>query len=89
MAVQSFSYEIAQLLTKYARRWANCFLKTLKFLEKHSLGIDTIFATMSDPQFAIFSPVFRYSCVFNFACSFCFGNSFALAMAVINDLSMP
>ncbi len=51
MAVQSLSYKIALclLLTKYARRWANVFSKTLKILENHSLGIDTIFATMSDP----------------------------------------
>ena len=48
MAGQSFSYQIALLLTKYARRWANFSSKTMKFLEKHSLGIDTLFATMSD-----------------------------------------
>ena len=49
MAVQSFSYEIALLLTKYTGRWANFVKKNLKFLEKHHLGIDTIFATMSEP----------------------------------------
>ena len=49
MAVQSFSYEIALLLTKYVGRWAKLVTKNLKFLEKHYLGIDTIFATMSEP----------------------------------------
>ena len=49
MAVQSFSYEIALLLTKYVGGWANFVKKYLKFLEKHYLGINTIFATMSEP----------------------------------------
>ena len=49
MDVQSFSYEIALLLTKYAGRWANFVQKTLKIMENHSLGIDTLFATMSEP----------------------------------------
>ena len=39
----------ALLLTKYARREAYFFSKALKF-GKHSLRIDTSFATMSDPH---------------------------------------
>ena len=34
-AVQSFSYEIALLLSKYAGLWANFVNKKLKFLEKN------------------------------------------------------
>ena len=49
MAVQSFSYEIALLLTKYLGRWANFVKKNQKYLEEHYLGIDPIFATMSEP----------------------------------------
>ena len=51
MAVQSFSYKIALLLTKYAGRWANFVKKNSVIFEekKHYLGIDTIFATMSEP----------------------------------------
>ena len=51
MAVQSFSYKIALLLTKYAGRWANFVKKNSEIFgeKKHYLGIDTIFATMSEP----------------------------------------
>ena len=39
MAVQSFSYEIALMLTKYVGRWANFVKKNLKFLEKKKNNI--------------------------------------------------
>ena len=49
MAVQSFPYEIALLLTKYTQRWANSVQIFFNVLKKHYLGIDTLFATMSEP----------------------------------------
>ena len=51
MAVQSFSYEIALFLTKYAGRWENFVKKDPEIFgeKKHSLDIDTLFATMSEP----------------------------------------
>ena len=49
MAVYSFSYEIALLLTKYAGHCANFVKKAVKFLKKDSFDIVTLFATMSEP----------------------------------------
>ena len=37
------------LLTKYARRWANLFKKNSEMFGRNSLGLDMLFATMSDP----------------------------------------
>ena len=51
MAFQSFFFkdEIALLLTKYAGRWANFVKKNSEIFGKHSIGIYTSFATISEP----------------------------------------
>ena len=52
MAIQSFSYQIDLLLTKYAQCWTNFYKKGQIFCrkeKKHSPGIYPLFATMSDP----------------------------------------
>ena len=60
MAVQSFSYDITLLLTKYAGRWAN-FVKnnSKKFWETFSWYRHIIchYESTTNPQFEIFSPV--------------------------------
>ena len=68
MSVQRFSYEIALLFTKYARYWANLFNKKLNCFEKHSLGKDTLFATICVPptpnlQFLVQSSVIALSSI--------------------------
>ena len=60
MANQSFSYQIALLLTKYSRRWANLFKKNFElFVKTFSWYIHIIchYEWPTNPQFAIFSPV--------------------------------
>ena len=49
MASQSFSYKIGLLLTKYARRLANLFKKNSEMFGENFLGLDILFAIMSDP----------------------------------------